>query len=163
MGKLKLPNTIKMVITDFDGILTDNCVYIDEKFNKSRKINFSDIMGMSLLRRYDYKIAMISGEINPLMDMLSERFSIEENHQNIREKIEILEKIIQKYELSQEEYLYIGDDVNDKLCLEHAKYRITVPNAASKVKEIEGIQITANKGGEGAFREVADCLIGLII
>ena len=28
---ITLPNTIKFVITDFDGIVTDNCVYIDSK------------------------------------------------------------------------------------------------------------------------------------
>ena len=36
---LKLPNTIKFVITDFDGIVTDNCVYIDANKNMTRKLN----------------------------------------------------------------------------------------------------------------------------
>ena len=54
--------------------------------------------------------------------------------------------------------MYIGDDINDTDCLEYAKYKITVPNAAKRIKEIQNIQITTEKGGEGAFREVADCL-----
>ena len=42
---LKLPKTIKMVITDFDGIVTDNCVYIADDGKISRKLNFKDVMG----------------------------------------------------------------------------------------------------------------------
>ncbi len=45
MSKIKLPESIKMIITDFDGIVTDNCVYINEDFTMSRKLNFKDVMG----------------------------------------------------------------------------------------------------------------------
>ena len=52
----KLPKTIKMIITDFDGIITDNCVYIDSEGKSSRKLNFKDIMAFSLLKKNGYKI-----------------------------------------------------------------------------------------------------------
>lgn len=160
MGKLQLPNTIKMVVTDFDGILTDNCVYINEDFTMSRKLNFKDIMGVHLLRKNGYKIAIISGEKNSAIETLAKKFKIEEIHQDIRIKIDVLKSLIEKYSLSQDEYVYIGDDVNDLECLNFAKYKITVPHAVEKLKSAEGIQITENNGGDGAFREVADCLIG---
>lgn len=160
MGKLQLPNTIKMVVTDFDGILTDNCVYINEDFTMSRKLNFKDIMGVHLLRKNDFQIAIISGEKNSAIETLAKKFKIEEIHQDIRIKIDVLKSLIEKYSLSQEEYVYIGDDVNDLECLNFAKYKITVPHAVEKLKSAEGIQITENNGGDGAFREVADCLIG---
>lgn len=160
MGKLQLPNTIKMVVTDFDGVLTDNCVYINEDFTMSRKLNFKDIMGVHLLRKNDFQIAIISGEKNSAIETLAKKFKIEEIHQDIRIKIDVLKSLIEKYSLSQEEYVYIGDDVNDLDCLNFAKYKITVPHAVEKLKSAEGIQITENDGGDGAFREVADCLIG---
>lgn len=160
MGKLQLPNTIKMVVTDFDGILTDNCVYINEDFTMSRKLNFKDIMGVHLLRKNCFQIAIISGEKNSAIETLAKKFKIEEIHQDIRIKIDVLKSLIEKYSLSQEEYVYIGDDVNDLECLNFAKYKITVPHAVEKLKSAEGIQITENNGGDGAFREVADCLIG---
>ena len=160
MGKLQLPNTIKMVVTDFDGVLTDNCVYINEDFTMSRKLNFKDIMGVHLLRKNDFQIAIISGEKNSAIETLAKKFRIEEIHQDIRIKIDVLKSLIEKYSLSQEEYVYIGDDVNDLECLNFAKYKITVPHAVEKLKSAEGIQITENDGGDGAFREVADCLIG---
>ena len=48
---ITLPKTIKWVITDFDGIVTDNCAYIDENGNISRRVNFKDVMAFSLLKK----------------------------------------------------------------------------------------------------------------
>ncbi len=157
---IKLPNTIKMIITDFDGIVTDNFVYINEDFSMSRKLNFKDVMAFSLLKKNGYEIAIISGEKNSAIEILSKKFGITEIHQNIRIKIDVLKDIVQRYNLSKEDFLYIGDDINDIECLKFAKYKITVPHAVEKVKAVEGIQVTENNAGYGAFREVADCLIG---
>lgn len=155
---LKLPKTIKMVITDFDGVITDNCVYVNDNFTMSRKINFKDIMAFAILKRNNIQIGIISGESNAAIETLAKKFSIEEIHQNIRIKIDVLKGIVEKYRLNEEEFLYIGDDINDFDCLNYAKYKLTVPHAPSKLKSIAGIQITENEAGSGAFREVADCL-----
>ncbi len=157
-SKLNLPQSIKMVITDFDGVVTDNCVYISDDGQMSRKLNFKDIVGFFNLKKNGYNIAIISGERNSAIETIAKNCDIHEVHQRIRVKIDVLKQIVDKYNLSQDEYLYIGDDVNDIDCLNYAKYRITVPNATDRVKDVEGIQITANYGGDGAFREVADCL-----
>ncbi len=160
MGNLKLPETIRMVITDFDGVVTDNCVYIGDDYSMSRRLNFTDVMGFSILKKKDYKIGIISGEKNAAIELLARKFLIDEVHQDIRLKINVLQSIIEKYGFTQNEYVYIGDDVNDFDCLNYAKYKITVPHAPEKLKRIKGIQITQNDGGSGAFREVADCLAG---
>ena len=156
---LILPNTIKMVITDFDGVVTDNCVYISSNGEMSRKLNFKDVMAFSLLKKNGYKVAIISGEANSAIELLKEKFQIDEVHQGIRNKLEILEKIIMKYSLTDEEYLYVGDDVNDYDSLIRAKYFVTVPNAVEKIRNIENIQVTQNYGGNGALREIVDTLI----
>ena len=157
---IKLPDTIKFVITDFDGICTDNCVYIDSKGEMSRKVNFKDIMGFSLLKKNGYKVGIISGEKNSAIEKIKNTFSIEEVHQDIRIKLDVIKSIVEKYNLGEDEYLYIGDDVNDYESLCFAKNRITVPDAVNKIKNIKGIQITEAHGGNGAFREVVDAVIG---
>ncbi len=154
-----LPKSIKFVITDFDGICTDNCVYIDANGQMSRKVNFKDIMGFSLLKKNGYKVGIISGEKNSAIEKLNDVFKLDEVHQDIRIKLDIIKKIAEKYNLSEEEYLYIGDDVNDYDSLCYVKYKITVPDAIKKIKNIKGIQITDTRGGEGAFREVVDSLL----
>ena len=102
---IKLPKTIKMVITDFDGIITDNCVYVSSSGEMTRKINFKDIMAFSLLRKNGYKIGIISGESNSAINILKEKFNIEEVHQGIRDKISVLKSIVSKYNLSEEEFI----------------------------------------------------------
>ncbi len=156
---ITLPKSIKFIITDFDGICTDNCVYIDSEGNMSRKMNFKDVMGFSLLKKNGYRIGIISGEKNSAIEKIKNTFNLEEVHQDIRIKIDIIKSIVEKYNLKNDEYLYIGDDVNDYESLCYAKYKITVPDAIKKIKNIEGIQITEARGGEGAFREVVDALI----
>ena len=156
---IKLPKTIKFIITDFDGVCTDNCVYIDSKGEMSRKINFKDIMGFSLLKKNGYNVGIISGEKNAAIEKIKDTFKIEEVHQDIRVKIDVIKFIVEKYGLNEDEYLYIGDDVNDYDSLCYVKHRITVPDAVEKIKNIEGIQITQTRGGDGAFREVVDAVM----
>lgn len=156
---MKIPKSIKVIISDFDGIMTDGTVYIDEKLSMSRKLSFKDLMAVALLKKAGLDLIFISGEANPVIDLIAERFNLKESHQNIRTKIDVLKSIVEKYNLKKDEFLYIGDDVNDSACLEFASTKITVPNAAKAVKEIEGIQITESFGGDGAFREVVDCLL----
>lgn len=156
---INLPKSIKFVITDFDGIVTDNCVYIDENGKMSRKLNFKDVMAFSILKKNGYRVGIISGEKNSAIDLIAKKFSIDEVHQGIRIKIDVLKSIIERYGLLQDEFVYIGDDVNDFDALSFAKYAITVPHAVKKVKSIDGIQITEVKGGEGAFREIVDAIV----
>lgn len=148
-----------MVITDFDGVVTDNCVYIDANGNMSRKLNFKDVMAFSILKKGGYKVGIISGEENSAINLINEKFDIDEVHQKIRIKIDVLKMIIEKYNLASDEYLYIGDDINDIESLNYSKIKITVPDAVKEVKAIDGIQITTQRGGDGAFREVVDCLV----
>lgn len=156
---INLPKSIKFIITDFDGIITDNCVYIDFNGNMSRKVNFKDIMGFSLLKKAGYRIGIVSGEKNSAIEKIAQVFNIDEVHQNIRTKIDVIKGIEAKYNLTKDEYIYIGDDVNDYESLMYVKYPITVPNAIKKIKSVQGIQITDANAGDGAFREVADAII----
>lgn len=155
---LKLPKTIKWVITDFDGIVTDNCVYINDDYTMTRRLNYQDIIGFNNLKKKGIEIAIISGERNPAIGLLTEKFNLKEVHQKIHNKIDVLKFILEKHNLTQEEYVYLGDDINDLECLNWAKYKVTVPHAVDKVKQAPNIQITEHESGWGAFREVADCL-----
>ena len=156
---MKIPNTVKMIVSDFDGIFTDNSVIINADKTISRKVSFKDIMGVSLLVKNGYKVGFISGEKNPIIEMIAEKFNLTEIHMDIRDKLTVLKEIMSRNSLNIDEILYIGDDVNDKLCLEFVKTKITVPNANKKIKEIEDVQITEACGGDGAFREVVDYIL----
>lgn len=148
-----------MIITDFDGIFTDNSVIVNADKSISRKVSFKDLMGVSILVKNGYKVGIISGEKNPIIEMIAEKFKLTEIFMDIRVKIDVLKDILKRNNLSVDEVIYVGDDVNDKECLEYVSTKITVPNANKKIKQIEGIQITSVDGGDGAFREIVDEII----
>ena len=122
--------------------------------------DFSDIFGdifASLSLCWDFDLNAENENIKDFCINENGNLSYVERYENsISVKKEFLKTNWKN--LSQEEYLYIGDDINDLECLNYAKYRVTVPNSTDKVKAVENIQITEYSGGTGAFREVADCL-----
>ena len=156
---LKLSKDIKLVASDFDGVFTDGSVYIDEDLKQVKKINFSDIMGVSRLIKAGYKFAIISGETSNILNYFKNKFNIDEIHGGIRQKGIVLSEIMKKYSLGPDEVLYIGDDINDIAAFECVNYKIAPKNANPILKLRDDIQITQNSGGYGAFREVVDELL----
>jgi len=157
---LKISPNIKLIVTDFDGVITDGFVYLSSNsLEEQKRVSFKDIMGMSLAVKNGYKIAIISGEKNQIIDIIARKFNLTEVHQGIRNKLKVLEYIASKYNLSMDEIVYIGDDINDIPCLNAVGTPVTVPEANYKVKQINNIQITTAKAGDGAFREVVDSLL----
>ncbi len=157
---LKINNSIKLIATDFDGVLTDGHVYYSSVSDEEiKQISFKDIMGISVALKNGYKIAIISGEKNKIIDKLATKFSLEDVFQGIKDKCSVLKEISEKYNIPKEEICYIGDDINDISALKWAGVAVTVPDANYKVKNIENIIITNSNAGNGAFREVVDSLI----
>ena len=91
-------------------------------------------MAFSLLRKNGYKIGLISGEANSAIEIIAKKFQVEEVHQGIRNKIDVLNSIIEKYNLADDEFVYIGDDVNDYDSLCRAKYAVTVRELWKRLK-----------------------------
>ena len=157
--RLNLGSSIKLIVTDFDGVLSDGKISVDDNLVTSKTMSYKDLMGIFQAIKAGINIAIISGENSKAIDYLKMKCPTIEAYQGIRIKIDVLKQLVEKYYLSPEEVVYIGDDVNDIMCLEAVKYKVTVPNANWQVKNVPGIQMTQNFGGDGAFREVVDSII----
>ena len=157
--KLNLSKNIKILICDFDGVFTDGGIFVGENYQTFKKVSYKDLMGVSLVLKAGYKLAFVSGEKTAAIDLICKKFKIEDNFQDIRNKKEVVLKILQKYSYNANDVLYIGDDVNDIEAMKLAEYRIAPPNANYKIKDVENIQFTNSFGGDGAFREVVDNLL----
>ncbi|OGI23617.1 MAG: hypothetical protein A2287_03080 [Candidatus Melainabacteria bacterium RIFOXYA12_FULL_32_12] len=153
-------NDIKIIATDFDGVITDGFVYYStESFEELKRVSFKDIMGMSLAVKNGYKVAIISGEKNKIIDRIADKFNLDDVHQGIRDKLAVLLSISEKYSVPLSSICYFGDDINDISVLEKVGLPITVPDANCKVKKINNIYITTAQAGNGAFREVVDLIL----
>lgn len=149
---------IKMIISDFDGIFTDGTGYVNFDGQVSKRIHFHDVMGIAIALKFGLKVAIITGESSGAVKYLDRKFEQLEVFQDIKYKIQLVKEIAEKNNLTADEILYIGDDVNDAESLLFAGVKVTVPNANSLIKKIPGIKTTERKGGEGVFREVTDAL-----
>jgi len=159
---LQLNKEIKMVVSDFDGVFTDGSVYISEKNEVQKKLNFKDIMGVSILIKAGINFGIISGEKSNILDYFKEKFNLAEVHGGIRQKGIVLDEIMKKYNLKPNEVLYIGDDINDISAMELVKYRLAPKNVNPILTvKVQNLQITNSYGGDGAIREIADTLAGL--
>jgi len=157
---LKLSKNIKMIVSDFDGVFTDGSVYISEKNEVQKKLNFKDIMGVYLLINHGVDFGIISGEASNILNYFKDNFNLKEIHGGIRQKGIVLNEIMQKYSLSSNEVIYIGDDINDISAMELVDYRIAPKNLNQILTvKVKNLQITQNYGGNGAIRELIDNLI----
>ena len=159
---LNLSKNIKMVVSDFDGVFTDGSVYISEKNEVQKKLNFKDIMGVSILVKAGIDFGIISGEKSNILDYFKDKFNLKEVHGGIRQKGIVLEDIMTKYNLKSDEIIYVGDDINDIPAFELTEYPIAPKNHNPIIDmKINNLQVTESLGGDGAIREIADTLVNM--
>ena len=159
---LNLSKDIKMIISDFDGVFTDGSVYISEKNDVQKKLNFKDIMGVYMLIENGFDFAIISGEASNILNYFKDNFNLKEIHGGIRQKDIVLKEIIERNNINSDEILYIGDDINDIPAMNLVKFRLAPKNVnPAVIQKVENLQITNSYGGDGAIREIADKLIEL--
>lgn len=149
---------IKLFITDCDGCLTDGGMYYDELGNELKKFNSKDGMGFEILRKNNILTGIITGENTNIVKRRAEKLKIDELHQGIKNKKEVLEQLVKKYNISYDEVAYVGDDINDIEVIEKCGLSFAPSDAIKDVKEKVKI-ILERKGGEGAIREAVEYII----
>ena len=65
---LNLSSDIKLIVSDFDGIFTDNSVYILNETSRLKKLSYKDLMGVSIAVKNGINVAIISGEQSKEID-----------------------------------------------------------------------------------------------
>lgn len=156
----KLKN-IKLLAMDFDGVLTDNKVFIDEDGKEMVICDRSDSLGIKMLRKEKKEIGIIviSKETSKVVKARCEKLHID-YLTGIDDKLEALKGIIEQKKLKSENVAYIGNDVNDIECIQNSGIGVAVADSANKVLQVADF-VTTKKGGHGAVREFSDMLLYL--
>lgn len=145
---------IRMLILDFDGVLTDNLVRVDENGLESVSCSRSDGFGIPRARQAGLDIMVLSKERNPVVTARCRKLNIE-YVQSCDDKLTVLKQICTVRQVNAEEVAYMGNDINDLECMMWVGLPIAVADAEPTVKQA-AILITAHSGGQGAVREVCD-------
>ena len=149
---------IKLVITDVDGVLTDGGMYYTNKGDVMKKFFVRDGMGVTLLRKKNIPTLIITKEETEMTRQWAKKMRIVKLYEGVLQKELILEKICKKFKVKPDEVAYIGDDVNDLELLKKVGLSATPADGITDAKKICNY-ICKSKGGEGAFRELADLIL----
>ena len=156
--KLKTDN-FKMFLTDCDGCLTDGGMYYSESGDELKKFNTKDGMGLSFIKKKGIITGIITGENTKIVERRAQKLHIDELHQGIIDKLAIITQLVNKYQISMDEIVYVGDDVNDIAVMEKVGFPCTVNNANTKVKEV-ALYVSPYNGGDAAIRDIIDHIWG---
>jgi len=150
---------VKLFALDFDGVFTDNRVFIDEDGRESVVCDRSDSLGLKMLRekRPDITVIVISKETNNVIKARCEKLKIA-CRTGIDDKLTTLKEIVAQAKLDPEQVAYMGNDVNDLECITFAGIGIAVADSDPKILAVADY-ITRNKGGRGAIREIIDIVL----
>ena len=153
--------TLEAIAFDVDGVLTDGTFVWSPTGEESKRFSFTDIMGISLLRRLGLKMALVSGESSPLVDRYGEKMNIPFVMKGTRDKAAVLRDFVAKFEIPLEQACFFGDDVNDLSAMEIAGLCACPSNAAADVFAYveEHGYVSQLPGGHGAVRSFADTII----
>ena len=149
---------IKLLATDVDGVLTDAGAYYSEEGVELKKFNIRDGMGIVLLRKAGYKVAIVTTENTKIVEKRAQRMMVDDLHQGVYNKMIAMEELRAQYELDWSEIAFIGDDVNDLEVLKKAGLAC-VPSDAMPVNKKVADVITKATGGHGCVREVCDLIL----
>ena len=151
---------LKLFIMDVDGVLTDSGMYYSENGDELKKFSTYDGKAMEFLREKGIKTAIITAENSYIVEDRAKKIKIDFVFQGVEDKLTVAKDLCIKEKVSLEsEVSYIGDDVNDIELLNIVKYKACPANAMNKVKEISGVELMHNNGGNGAVREFVELLI----
>lgn len=148
---------VKLLILDFDGVLTDNRVLVSQDGTESVWCNRGDGWGIARLKEKGIEILVLSTELNQVVRARCQKLGIDCIH-GCDDKLAALKQILAERSLERENVAYIGNDVNDLACMSYVGIPIAVADAVPEIKNVARI-ITKNRGGYGAVREFADLIL----
>ncbi len=160
---LRRAKKIKLLLSDNDGVLTDNGVYYSERGEELKRYSIRDGMGVERLEAVGIQSGIMTGETSRNLEKRAEKLKISHLYLGVKDKSSMLENVLAKNGLQMNEIAYMGDDVND-LAVMHAvasEGLTACPGDATAFVMPVVHYICKAKGGHGAFREFAEMLIAL--
>jgi 3-deoxy-D-manno-octulosonate 8-phosphate phosphatase (KDO 8-P phosphatase) len=154
MIKQELLASIKLIVFDFDGVFTDNTVYVDQNGLESVRCWRSDGLGLSRLQQIGVKTCIISTESNPVVSVRAKKLKIS-CRQCVEDKALAVKDICVKLNIDSKETMFVGNDINDIPAFESVGFPVAVADAYSEVDPYILLK-TKKPGGFGAVREVCD-------
>ncbi len=152
-----LPAEVRLLVLDFDGVMTDNRVWVDQDGREQVAANRGDGLGLLQLRKAGVQTLVMSMETNPVVARRCEKLGIE-YYQGIEDKATLLKKILAEKQIAAENTVYIGNDTNDLPCFPLVGCAVAVGDSHPAVLR-QADRVLIYPGGRGAVRELCDLIL----
>tara|TARA_Y100000816_G_C25823443_1_gene430834 strand:- start:2 stop:493 length:492 start_codon:yes stop_codon:yes gene_type:complete len=145
---------IDLLVYDFDGVMTNNKVYLTQNGYETVQVNRADGLGVSEIKILGIEQIIISTETNPVVTTRANKLGIK-CLQGVENKKEALKIYCSKNDLDLKNVAYVGNDINDKEVMEIVGYSFCPSDAHVSIKKLSN-HIFDTKGGNGVIRELLD-------
>jgi len=154
-----MPEKIKMIICDFDGVVTDNLVITDQAGNESVRASRSDNLHFKKLRELGIEVMILSSEPNPVVLARAKKMGVEAIHNvGLQDKGRVMLEVLEQKKVKAQNVIYLGNDLNDLPCFEIAGWSVAVADAYPEVIRAADYVLTKT-GGHGAIRELCEIVL----
>ena len=149
---------IKLIVLDVDGTLTNGKITYTNSGDEIKSFDVKDGLAIASWNRLKGKSAIITGRSSKIVEKRANDLKIDFVYQGVKDKKEILLKIIDELNLDNSEVAVIGDDLNDLGMFELIPYSFAPKDASSYIKEKAKTTLNKN-GGDGAVREMIEIIL----
>jgi N-acylneuraminate cytidylyltransferase len=152
-SKIKKSKLPKIIITDFDGCLTDDRVWLNQDGEEFVAANRKDGLAVKRLKNLGIQVVIASTETNKVVLARGNKMGVEVL-QGLVDKAEAIEQYLKQKNLSWNDVWYIGNDINDLGAIGRASISLCPADSVKKVRKTVDIVLKTN-GGRGIISEIA--------
>jgi len=153
----RLPDQVSALVMDFDGVFTDNRVFVHEDGSEAVTCSRSDGWGIAQLRKTGLPMLILSTETNPVVQARADKLKIPCIH-GVADKSQALQTWLAEKKIKPANVVYLGNDQNDHACMALVGCAVAVADAYSVTLARADI-VLSKPGGSGAVRELCELIL----
>lgn len=158
MTVAKRCQTIELIVSDVDGVLTDGSIVYNNEGIETKRFHIRDGLGIKVWQRLGGKFGLVTGRNSHIVNLRAGELGIEIVRQGTEQKLAALRELSGQFGLRPEQICYIGDDLPDLPAVRWAGLGVAVADGCSEVREAAHY-VTTLPGGRGAVRETIELIL----
>ena len=146
---------IKAIIFDVDGVLSAETITLHPNGEPMRTVNIKDGYAIQLAMKLGLRIVILTGGTTESVRLRYERLGVEDVYMGCAVKLKTYEDFLARYGLSDQEVMYMGDDVPDFEIMQRVGCPVCPADACPDIKAVS-LYISDKQGGYGCGRDVIE-------
>jgi YrbI family 3-deoxy-D-manno-octulosonate 8-phosphate phosphatase len=150
--------TVELILSDVDGVLTDGGVIFDNQGIEIKQFHIRDGLGIKLWQRAGYRFGIVTARSTHIVKVRAAELGIDIIRQGCEEKLSTIREIMAQLQMTPPQVCFIGDDLTDLAAIHLVGLGVAVADAAEEVRAAAD-HVTRLGGGKGAVRETIELIL----